>query len=80
MASSGTRESAPLIDCVRATQNVEFSAGDGERIAKLLAATKRAFEALADQPRFDGGEPADLVNTLRRLAPAGSGAAGGDAS
>ena len=76
MTSSSPRESTPLIDYVRATQNEDFSADDGERIAKLLATTKRAFEALADQPRFDGGEPADIVNALRRLAPAGSGAAG----
>ena len=74
-----------LAEFVRATEGAEFDDGDAERLATILANTRKAFAAYADHPRFDT-EPAGIVPTLRRLAPAdgsegeGGGESGGGGS
>ena len=60
---------ASLAEFVRATQDAELDDGDAARITNLVANTKNTLAALADRPRFDA-EPAEIVTTMRRLAPA----------
>ena len=79
MNESNKLGAAALAEFVRATQDAEFDEGDAERVATLLANTKRTLGVLAGQPRFDA-EPAETVALIRRLAPtaaAEDGAAGG---
>ena len=78
---------ASLAEFVRATEGAEFDDGDAERLATILANTRKAFAAYAGYPRFDA-EPAGLAPALRRLASAagpdggedGGGECGGSAS
>ena len=76
MNESTKTGAASLAEFVRATQDAEFDGGDAERIANLLANTKRSLASLADRPRFDA-EPAELVTVMRRLAPAAAVPEGG---
>ena len=83
MSTSAAVSAASLAEFVRATEGAEFDDGDAERLATILANTRKAFAAYAGHPRFDA-EPAGLAPALRRLAPAagsdGGGEDGGDES
>lgn len=83
MSTSTAVSAASLAEFVRATEAAEFDDGDAERLATILANTRKAFAAYAGHPRFDT-EPAGIVPALRRLAPAdgseGWGESGGGGS
>lgn len=69
MSTPTAVSAASLAEFVRATEGAEFDDGDAERLATILANTRKAFAAYAGHPRFDT-EPAGIVPALRRLAPA----------
>lgn len=68
MSESNKVGAASLADFVRATQDAELDDGDAERVATLLADTKRSLATFAGRPRFDA-EPAETVTVMQRLAP-----------
>ena len=86
-STSAAVSAASLAEFVRATEGAEFDDGDAERLATILANTRKAFAAYAGYSRFDA-EPAGLAPALRRLASAagpdggedGGGECGGSAS
>ena len=79
MHTSTTAGAASLAEFVRATESAELDDGDAERLATILANTRKAFAAYADYSRFDA-EPAEIAPALRRLAPAAASPGGGEDS
>ena len=77
MSTSTAVSAASLAEFVRAAEGAEVDDGDAERLAAILANTRKAFAAYAGYPRFDA-EPARIAPALRRLAPAAGPDGGGE--
>ena len=77
MSTSTAVSAGSLAEFVRAAEGAEFDDGDAERLATILANTRKAFAAYAGHPRFDA-EPAGIGPVLRRLAPAAGPDGGGE--